>query len=72
MTKKGTQFKFGEEQKKAFYELKRRLPSTETLGYFDRNAKTMIIPDASPVCLAAVLIQEQQRTKRVISYPSGV
>ena len=70
LTKKGVRFEFGEEQKNAFNELKRRLSSAETLGYFDKDAKTLIIADASPVGLGAILIQEQQGRKRVISYAS--
>jgi len=70
LTKKGVRFEFGEEQKNAFSELMRRLSSAETLGYFDKNAKTLIIADASPVGLGAILIQEQQGRKRVISYAS--
>ena len=70
LTKKGVRFEFGEEQKDAFNELKRRLSSAETLGYFDKDAKTLIIADASPVGLGAILIQEQQGRKRVISYAS--
>ena len=70
LTKKGVHFEFGEEQKNAFNELKRRLSSAETLGYFDKDAKTLIIADASPVGLGAILIQEQQGRKRVISYAS--
>ena len=70
LTKKGVHFEFGEEQKNAFNELKRRLSSAETLGYFDKDAKTLIIADARPVGLGAILIQEQQGRKRVISYAS--
>ena len=70
LTKKGVRFEFGEEQKNAFNELKRRLSSAETLGYFDKDAKTLIIADASPVGLGAILIQEQQGRERVISYAS--
>ena len=70
LTKKGVHFEFGEEQKNAFNELKRRLSSAETLGYFDKDAKTLIIADASPVGLGEILIQEQQGRKRVISYAS--
>jgi len=70
LTEKGVRFEFGEEQKNAFNELTRRLSSAETLGYFDKNAKTLIIADASPVALGAILIQEQQGRKRVISYAS--
>ena len=66
LTKKSVHFEFGEEQKNAFNELKRKLSSAETLGYFDKDAKT----DASPVGLGAILIQEQQGRKRVISYAS--
>ena len=70
LTKKGVRFEFGEEQKDSFNELKRRLSSAETLGYFDKEAKTLIIADASPVGLGAILIQEQEGRKRVISYAS--
>ena len=70
LTKKGVCFEFGDEQRRAFIELKRRLSSAETLGYFDKDAKTLIITDASPVGLGAVLIQEQQGVKRIISYAS--
>ena len=36
LTKAGTLFAFGNEQKEAFEELKRRLSNAETLGYFDK------------------------------------
>ena len=56
--------------KVAFSDLKRRLAQADTLGYFDRTAKTKIITDASPVGLGAVLVQEQKGENRVISYAS--
>ena len=49
LTKKGIRFEFGVEQKKAFTELEKRLSSAEILGYFDKDAKTLIITDASLV-----------------------
>ena len=51
LTKSGTPFVFGGEQKKAFQELKERLARSETLGYFDKDAPTQVIADASPVGL---------------------
>ena len=53
LTKKGEPFVFGPEQHAAFTTLKQRMAQAETLGYFDRNAKTKIITDASPVGLGA-------------------
>ena len=70
LTKKGVRFEFGDEQRKAFTELKKRLSSTGILGYFDKDAKMLIITDASLVGLGAVLIQEQHGVKRIISYAS--
>ena len=70
LTKKGEPFVFGPEQQAAFTELKRRLTQAETLGYFDRSAKTKIIADASPVGLGAVLVQEHNGDNRVICYAS--
>ena len=70
LTKQGVRLEFGEEQNNAFNRLKRRLSSGETLDYFDKDAKKLIISDASPVGLTAVLIQEQQGRSRVITYAS--
>ena len=57
---------FGGEQKKAFQELKEWLACAETLGYFDKDAPTEVIADASPVGLGAVLTQKQKNGPRVI------
>ena len=70
LTQKGVRFEFGDEQRKAFTELKKRLSSAEILGYFEKDGKTLIITDASPVGLGAVLIQQQHGVKRIISYAS--
>ena len=61
---------FGEEQKAAFEKLKECLSSAETLGYFDNNAPTQVIADASPVGLGAVLTQTHKDGPRIISYAS--
>jgi len=70
LTKKGEPFVFGPEQHAAFTALKQRMAQAETLGYFDRNAKTKIITDASPVGLGAILVQEHNGENRVICYAS--
>ena len=70
LTKSGTPFMFGKEQKEAFEELKKRLSSAETLGYFDKDAPTQVIADASPVGLGAVLTQVHKDGPRIISYAS--
>ena len=68
LTEKGEPFIFGLKQQLAFADLKRRLAQADTLGYFDRTARTKLITDASPVGLGAVLLQEQKGENRVISY----
>ena len=70
LAKSGTPFVFGGEQKKAFQELKQWLACAETLGYFDKDARTEVIADASPVGLGAVLTQKQNNGPRVICYAS--
>ena len=66
LTKSGESFVWGPEQQQSFDELKKRLSSAETLGYFDKNAPTKVIADASPVGLGAVLVQERGEELRVI------
>lgn len=70
LTRKGEKFKWEEEQEQAFNELKKRLTNATTLGYYDPKAKTIVITDASPVGLGAVLVQEQDNERRIICYAS--
>ncbi len=70
LTRKEEGFEFGPEQKEAFRKLKRCLVEAETLGFFDVNAKTQVIADASPYGLGAVLVQIQNNEPRVITYAS--
>ena len=70
LTRQNEPFVWTNEQEHSFQELKERLTNAETLGYFDLNAKTAIIADASPVGLGAVLVQNQNGESRVICYAS--
>ena len=70
MTKKSEKFVWGDEQQKAFDQLKTDLSKAETLAYFDPKAETRIVVDASPVGLGAVLTQMQNGQKRVVHYAS--
>ena len=73
--KKGTEtetnaFVWGEEQDKAFEALKTQLSSPPILGYPDYAKPFELHTDASGKGLGAVLYQEQDGLKRVISYAS--
>jgi len=70
LTRKDIPFHFGPEQKAAFESLKQSMAETGTLAYFDKNAATKVIADASPVGLGAVLIQSQNGVWVPICYAS--
>jgi transposase InsO family protein len=70
LTRKHEPFVWGSEQQKSFDSLKEHLADAETLGYFDKKAKTQVIADASPVGLGSVLVQIQHGEPRVIRYAS--
>ena len=50
--------------------MKRQIACAPVLAYFDREAHTQIIADASPVGLGAVLIQERNGERRAVCYAS--
>ena len=70
LTKDKEPFAFGPEQKKSFQALKDGLAKATTLAYFDKEAPTKVIADASPVGLGAVLVQEQNGVHVPVSYAS--
>ena len=70
LTRKGVPFVFGAEQRKAFNVLKQSLAEAATLAYFDKNAPTQVIADASPVGLGAVLVQGPPGNMTPVCYAS--
>lgn len=70
LMKLGVPYEWGPSQAKALEHLKNSLTNDTILGYYDKNDKTQLIADASPVGLGAVLIQINDQGPRIISYAS--
>ena len=48
LTNKNAVFKWGQAEQDSFVQLKKCLSNAKTLGYYDKNAETQVIADASP------------------------
>lgn len=59
LTKKNSEFIWQDEHQKAFQMLKDIIGKAPALGYYDKDADTTLITDASPVGIADILIQHQ-------------
>ena len=59
---------WGKEQEESFQKLKSQVASAPVLAYFDKQASTRIVADASPVGLGAVLVQEKNGESRTVCY----
>jgi hypothetical protein len=70
LIRKDTPFKFGKEQRVSFNAIKNSLAEASRLAYFNKNAPTKVIADASPFGLGAVLLQEQNGVSVPICYAS--
>ena len=57
LTKKDTQFDWGEKHTKALNKIKDLLTSDTVMAYFDKNKTTELTTDASPWGLSAILSQ---------------
>ena len=70
LTRKDQVFTWGDEQERAFQELKKLMTRAETLAYFRNDCRTRIVADACPTGLGAVLTQLQDGNWRVVAYAS--
>lgn len=61
---------YGKKHDQTFETLRRCLTDPTTLAYYDPEAVTYVMADASPVGLGAVLIQTQNGLNRIIEYAS--
>lgn len=59
---------WGQDQEKAFTELKSALSKIPRLGFYDVMDKTIVFADASPVALGAVLVQINNEGPRIIAF----
>ena len=66
LNKKETEWVWGKVQMSAFQEVKDRLAECSTTAYFEVGKDIEVVVDASPVGLAALLVQEG----RIMSYAS--
>lgn len=70
LLRKDAAFNWGSDQEEAFRKLKDTLKNPKNLGYYSPHDKTIVIADAGPTGLGAVLLQEKEGRKRVICYIS--
>ena len=58
LTKQTSEWRWGEKEASAFQRVKDSLEESATTAYFDMHKDIEIVVDASPVGLAALLVQE--------------
>ena len=63
---------WGKEENEAFQTLKKQLAEASIMAFYDKDAPTEVVTDASPVGLRAIriLMQEQQGVKRAVAFAS--
>lgn len=71
LTKKGATFKWSAQHDAAFEQIKSNMMQPSALGFFRIGDRTLVMSDASPTGLGAILIQVDTKGEhRIISYAS--
>ena len=70
LTRKGRPFVWGEEQQKAFEEMKNRLQKPPVLSMPDRRGRFLLYSDTSKFATGSVLYQVQDGEPKLIAYVS--
>ena len=60
LTRQDITWKWVKEESKVFEAVKNQLAEASMMAFYDKNAPTEVVTDASPVGLGAILVQEQQ------------
>ncbi len=72
LTRKDTKFQWTSEHENAYQTLKEALINSPVMSYFDTNKETLVLVDASPVGLSAILSQRAKGSNnaQIIAYGS--
>ena len=68
LTRQDNEWQWGKEENEAFEALKKQLAKASMMAFYDKDAPTQVVTDASPVGLGAILMQEQQGVKRTVAF----
>ncbi|XP_043865317.1 uncharacterized protein K02A2.6-like [Drosophila mojavensis] len=70
LIKANTTFEWSVKEQRAFDILKKQVVEVTNLSYFNKNFRTCLIADASPVALGAVLVQiDDSNVHHIVSFP---
>lgn len=71
LIRKGSKFHWGDEEEKAFNQIKHSICNAKCLGFFKPEDETSVMADASPYALGAVLLQTNDANDtRVVCFAS--
>ena len=70
LTHKNHQWKWKEEQQRAFSHLRNSLAEAHTLSYYVMKIPTELVANASPIVLCAIVTQNTETGKHVTVYAS--
>ena len=70
LARQGTKWQWGKEENEAFEALNKQLAEASIMAFYENNAPTEVVIDASPVGLGTILVQEQQGVKRAAAFAS--
>ena len=70
LTRQGTEWQWGKEENEAFEALKNQLANASMMAFYDKEAPTEVVTNASPVGLGGILVQEKQGVKRAVAIAS--
>ena len=70
LTRQGAKWHWGKGENEAFEALKNQLAEASMMAFYDKDAPTEVVTDASPVGLGAILVQEKQGVKRAVAFAS--
>ena len=70
LTMKSRSFKWGKEEEDAFTQLKNEICAARVLQIFDPSLNTIVVSDASPVGLGAILLQSKDGKEKLIACAS--
>ena len=63
LTRQGTEWQWGKEENETFEALMNQLANASMMAFYDKEAPTEVVTDASPVGLGGILVQEKQGRK---------